>query len=168
LAAHVRLALAAWPSIDPEVEAIVTGIARAGRHLDNAAQTTLARFGLTKHEYKVLCALQGATRSHGSLCRELGVSTGAMTNRLDKLERWGLLRRRADPNDRRGVLLELTTEGTATLDGYIEAGAAHEQELLAGLTAKERRQLTLLVHKLLVSLATSMPAMPAPSMSPPG
>jgi DNA-binding MarR family transcriptional regulator len=153
LAAHVRLALAAWPQIDPEVEAIVTGIARACRCLDSSARATLARFGLTKEEYKVICALRDGTRSHGSICDDLGVSTGAMTNRLDKLERCGLLRRRADPSDRRGVLLELTDDGRSTLDRYVFAGSERERDLLGGLTAGDKQHLARLLQKLLVSLA---------------
>jgi DNA-binding MarR family transcriptional regulator len=61
----------------------------------------------------VLMALHAGSRSHGALCRELEVSTGAMTNRLDKLEREQLVHRSPDPDDRRGVLLELTADGRA-------------------------------------------------------
>lgn len=89
--AQVRLALATWPQIDPDVEGIVTRIAKAARYLDLAARASLTRVGLTKEEFKVLCALHSGARSHGSLCRALHVSTGAMTNRLDKLEQAGLL-----------------------------------------------------------------------------
>jgi DNA-binding MarR family transcriptional regulator len=156
LAAHVRLALADWPDIDPEVEAIVTGIYRAFKVLDTSARNTLASFGLTKEEYKVVCALHGGIRSHGSLCDELGVSTGVMTNRLDKLARCGLLRRSADPNDRRGVLLALTTKGRLTLDQYIFAGSKQERDLLTGLAARERKELVRLLQRLLVSLRSSL------------
>jgi DNA-binding MarR family transcriptional regulator len=152
LDAHLRLALAAWPQIDPEVEGIVTRIARAARHLEHAAQASLSRVGLTKEEFKVLCALGTGTRSHGSLCSELHVSTGAMTNRLDKLERSGLLTRARDPDDRRGVLLELTPAGRGKLDQYIDTGANRERQLLAALSASEKRQLNRLLQKLLNSL----------------
>src|SRR5579875_3555036 len=89
--AQVRLALATWPQIDPEVEGIISRIAKAERYLAGEARTTLDRVGLTKEEFKVFLALHGGSRSHGSLCRELKVSTGTMTNRLDKLERAGLV-----------------------------------------------------------------------------
>src|SRR5579875_1794542 len=89
--AQVRLALATWPQIDPEVEGIISRIAKAERYLAGEARATLDRVGLTKEEFKVLLALHGGSRSHGSLCRELKVSTGTMTNRLDKLERAGLV-----------------------------------------------------------------------------
>ncbi len=152
LDAQVRLALATWPQIDPDVEAIVMGIAKAAGYLDHAAQATLSRVGLTKEEFKVLCALHTATRSHGALCRELHVSTGAMTNRLDKLERAGLVERSRDPDDRRGVLLALTALGRQKLDQYIDTGATRERQLLGALSATEKRHLKRLLQALLTSL----------------
>jgi DNA-binding MarR family transcriptional regulator len=152
LDAQLRLALATWPQIDPDVEGIVTRIARAARYLDNAAQARLRRLGLTKEEFKVVCSLHAGTRSHGSLCRELRVSTGAMTNRLDKLERSGLVTRSRDPNDRRGILLELTPAGHEKLDQYIDTGATRERQLLASLSKSDKRQLNRLLQGLLTSL----------------
>jgi DNA-binding MarR family transcriptional regulator len=152
LDARVRLALATWPQIDPDVEGIVTRITKAAGYLDQAAQATLARVGLTKEEFKVLCALHAGSRSHGSLCRELRVSTGAMTNRLDKLERAALVARSRDPNDRRGVHLELTPLGRKKLDQYIDTGATRERQLLAALSRAEKRQLNRLLQALLASL----------------
>jgi DNA-binding MarR family transcriptional regulator len=150
--AQVRLALATWPQIDPEVEGIVTRIARAAGYLDEAARASLNRVGLTKEEFKVLCALHAGARSHGSLCRDLRVSTGAMTNRLDKLERAGLLGRSRDPDDRRGVILELTPLGRDKLDQYVDTGAARERQLLAALSKADRRRLNQLLQALLDSL----------------
>lgn len=152
LDARVRLALATWPQIDPDVEGIVTRIAKAAGYLDDAAKATLSRVGLTKEEFKVLCALQAASRSHGSLCRQLRVSTGAMTNRLDKLERTGLLARSRDPNDRRGVLLELTPLGRKKLDQYVDTGASRERQLLGALSRTKKQQLNRLLQALLKSL----------------
>jgi DNA-binding MarR family transcriptional regulator len=156
LDARVRLALATWPQIDPDVERIVTRIARAAGYLDQAAKASLDRVGLTKEEFKVLCALGSGRRSHGSLCSQLGVSTGAMTNRLDALERSGLLTRLRDPHDRRGTLLELTQAGRDRLDEYIDTGAGRERELLAALSAAEKRQLNRLLQKLVESLQQEM------------
>jgi DNA-binding MarR family transcriptional regulator len=156
LDAQVRLALATWPQIDPEVEGIVTRIAEAWRYLESAARESLGRVGLTKEEFKVLLSLNAAVQSHGALCRELDVSTGAMTNRLDKLERAGLVRRSPDPRDRRGVLLELTSQGRAKLDDYIDTGAHRERQLLAGLTEDEKRHLNALLRLLLASLESEV------------
>jgi DNA-binding MarR family transcriptional regulator len=149
---NVRLALATWPQIDPAVEAIVTQIHDAHELLRDEMRASLAHVGLTMEEFKVLMALQRGPRTHGSLCRQLEVSTGAMTNRLDKLEREGLVSRSPDPRDRRGVLLSVTSPGRERLDAYIDRGAHRERQLLEGLTQTDKRRLNDLLAKLLDSL----------------
>ena len=151
---HVRWVAANWPQIDPEVEGIVVRIEKLHRHFQEAFRASLGEAGLTKEEWKVLMALHDSVRSHGWLCQDLDVSTGAMTNRLDKLERRGLIRRTPDPNDRRGVLLELTETGQSQLEEYVEAGAGRERELVDDLTMAEKRELNELMSKLLASLQT--------------
>jgi DNA-binding MarR family transcriptional regulator len=146
---RVRMALATWPQIDPAVEAIVNQIGDAHRYLMSEMRESLAHVGLTLEEFKVLMELRGGTCTHGALSRHLEVSTGAMTNRLDKLEREGLVRRDRDPNDRRGVLLSLTDAGSERLDAYIDRGARRERKLLEGLTQTEKRRLNDLLAKLL-------------------
>ncbi|HEX5191798.1 MAG TPA: MarR family winged helix-turn-helix transcriptional regulator [Solirubrobacteraceae bacterium] len=146
---RARMALATWPQIDPAVEAIVDQIGDAHRYLMSEMRDSLAYVGLTLEEFKVLMELRGGTCTHGALSRHLEVSTGAMTNRLDKLEREGLVRRDRDPNDRRGVLLTLTDAGSERLDAYIDRGARRERKLLEGLTQTEKRRLNDLLAKLL-------------------
>jgi DNA-binding MarR family transcriptional regulator len=153
---HVRLALATWPQIDPGVEGIVTRIGEAERLLDGEMQASLAHVGLTKEEFKVLIALHPGPFSHGELSRQLEVSTGAMTNRLDKLERAGLVSRSQDPHDRRGVRLTLTDAGRRRLDAYIDRGAHRERELLEGLSAADRRRLNTLLSRLIDSLRAEL------------
>ena len=148
----MRLALATWPQIDPAVEGIVTRIGKAERLLGAEMQRSLAHVGLTREEFKVLIELHSGPLTHGALCRELEVSTGAMTNRLDKLQRAELVSRSRDPDDRRGVRLTLTDAGRARLDAYIEIGAHRERELLEGLSDSDKRRLTALLTKLLNSL----------------
>jgi DNA-binding MarR family transcriptional regulator len=154
---HVRWAVASWPQIDPEVEGIVVRVEKIHRHFQEAFQASLGDAGLTKEEWKVLMALHDNVRSHGWLCQDLDVSTGTMTNRLDKLERRGLIRRGPDPHDRRGVLLELTDTGESHVEEYIEAGAGRERELMDDLTAAEKQELNRLMSKLLASLQTKNP-----------
>jgi DNA-binding MarR family transcriptional regulator len=149
---HVQWAVTNWPQIDPEVEGIVTRVDKIQRHLQRAFRASLGDAGINKEEWKVLLRLHGTVRSHGWLSRDLGVSTGAMTNRLDKLEGRGLIRRAPDPQDRRGVLLELTDAGEARLAEYIDAGAGRERELLSELTLSEKQELNRLLSRLLVSL----------------
>jgi DNA-binding MarR family transcriptional regulator len=95
-------------------------------------------------------------RTHGALSRELVVSTGAMTNRLDKMERTGLVARKPDPSDRRGVLLELTDHGRRTLDDYVDLAARRERELLSVLSGDEKQQLNQLLRKLLKALQSEL------------
>lgn len=157
----MRWAVAHWPQIDPDVEGIVVRIEKLNRFLQTAFRTSLGEVGLNKEEWRVLMALHSSVRSHGWLCRDLDVSTGAMTNRLDKLERQGLIRRAPDPQDRRGVLLELTPAGHARLEEYVDAGAGREQELLDELTRSEKRELDKLLAKLLLSLQNAEDRTPA-------
>jgi DNA-binding MarR family transcriptional regulator len=149
---HVQLALATWPQIDPTVEGIVCSVGHASRYLDDEMRDSLAHVGLTKEEFKVLMNLHAGPQTHGALCRHLDVSTGAMTNRLDKLERAGLVSRSRDPDDRRGVLLTLTDAGADRLDAYIDRGARRERQLLDGLSADDKRRLNALLAKLVDSL----------------
>lgn len=156
LSPETQLALATWPQIDPSVESIVNRISDAYHLLDDQMRDSLSHVGLTKEEFKVLIALHSGPRTHGALCRELHVSTGAMTNRLDKLERATLVSRTRDPSDRRGVLLELTDPGRERLDAYIDLGAQRERMLLDGLTASDKRSLNALLRKLVDSLESGL------------
>jgi DNA-binding MarR family transcriptional regulator len=161
---RVRDVLAEWPEIDPLVEGIVQRIDRIDRLIDKAASANLDRVGLTHEEFHVLLELQRGDRSHGTLCRDTMSSTGAMTNRLDKLERAELVRRRPDPNDRRGVLLELTSAGRVRLDEYIALQAGRERELLEVLDATEKQELQTLLRKLHIALQTALGPPPKRSL----
>jgi DNA-binding MarR family transcriptional regulator len=153
---HVASAVAKWPEIEAEVEGIVVRIDKIDRLIDKTATANLARFDLTHEEFKVLISLHDGPKTHGSLSRELVVSTGAMTNRLDKMERTGLVARKPDPSDRRGVLLELTDEGRHRLDDYIALAGRRERELLSALAGDEKRELNRLLRKLLASLQSEL------------
>ena len=157
IAEHVEWAVSTWPQIDPEVEGIVSRVDKIDRYMKNAFRASLGQAGLTKEEWKVILALSRGVRSHGWLCRDLDVSTGAMTNRLDKLEDRGLIKRAPDPDDRRGVRLELTDGGRERLEEYIDAGASREIELLSDLSRAEKRELNALLSRLLLSLQRREP-----------
>jgi DNA-binding MarR family transcriptional regulator len=79
------------------------------------------------------------------------LSSGATTNRIDRLEKAGLVERLPDPNDRRGTLVVLTEKGRRVVDEALVSHLANEEHLLSGLPASDRRQLTSLLRKLLVS-----------------
>lgn len=141
-----------WPFIDPDVEGIVSRIAKINRYLVRSTSTTLAGLNLARTEKSLLLALVPGPRSHGQLARELLVSTGTMTNQLDKLQRAGLVRRLADPSDRRGVLVELTGAGRERLDRYMEVQGELERELLGSLDERQKRELNELLRVVLARL----------------
>jgi DNA-binding MarR family transcriptional regulator len=143
-----------WPEIDVDTESIVNRSSMIVRYFERAAVDTLSEVGLSHGELKVLLRLVRGKRSHGEIARHLLVSTGTMTNRLDKLESAGLVARHRDPNDRRGILVELTPAGRETLDRYIAVQAKRERQLLTGLTTDEKRELGRLLRKLLASVET--------------
>ena len=95
---HVRWATHAWSEIDPDVEGIVCRVERAQRHLERAAVDTRDQVGLAQGELKILLRLTRGARGQGDLAKSLLVSTGTMTNQLDKLEAAGLVVRLADPD----------------------------------------------------------------------
>ena len=104
------------PDLDFEVEGIVDRIMGLSRRIKRMMEETCAEHGLTWGEWKVLGYLHrqaGPTRraSPGQLAERLELSSGAMTNRLDRLEEAGLIERLRDPDDRRGVQVELTAAG---------------------------------------------------------
>jgi DNA-binding MarR family transcriptional regulator len=77
------------------------------------------------------------------------ISSGSMTNRIDRLEKAGLVARRPNPADKRGTLVALTPEGLALIDRAVEAHVANQQAVVAGLDDGERRQLSALLARLL-------------------
>jgi DNA-binding MarR family transcriptional regulator len=109
--------------------------------------------GIESWEFDVLAALRRAGEpyelSPGRLLRETLVTSGTMTNRVDRLTARGLVERLPDPHDRRGVLVRLTAEGKAAVDGAFEALLAAEADLLADLSDRDRTQLAGLLRSLL-------------------
>jgi DNA-binding MarR family transcriptional regulator len=142
------------PEIDLEVEGIVDRLHGLDRRFHQMLNETLEEFGITIGEWKVLNHLRLAgppyRRSAGKLAKRAELSTGAMTNRLDRLEHAGLVRRLPDPEDRRGVLVELTDPGTKTWEDSLRAGAANEALVATALDADEKRQLNALLRRLML------------------
>jgi DNA-binding MarR family transcriptional regulator len=149
-------AMARYREIDREVEGIVDRIATINKYETRVFEETLAGFGLSHGEYKVLLRLAVAPPerrlSAGDLTRALMLSSGGMTNRLDGLEGAGLIRRLPDPNDRRGVLVELTDAGSDLIDRAVTTEAAKEIDLFQALAPEQRAELNALLRVVLRSL----------------
>jgi DNA-binding MarR family transcriptional regulator len=151
--------LEAWdedvPELDPVVEGIVDRIYALAKYLKRSADETFSAFDLNHGEWKVLLALRRSgepyRRSPGWLAEHLSLSSGAMTNRLDRLEEAGLIRRLPDLNDRRALKVELTDEGQRVWRESIGAQAVKEAEIASTLTEAEKEQLTGLLRQLMLS-----------------
>jgi DNA-binding MarR family transcriptional regulator len=142
------------PGLDPEVEGIVDRINSLRTKFRRALEETLGEHGLTWGEWKVLGSLilgEGECSSPGELSTELELSTGAMTNRLDRLEQDGLIRRVRDPDDRRGVKIELTDAGRRAWTDSTSAQARKEALVAGALTKKEQSELNALLRKLMLA-----------------
>lgn len=133
--------------------AVFSRISRLARRLDLARRDAFTRHGIEPWEFDVLAALRRAGApyelSPGRLLRETLVTSGTMTNRVDRLAARGCVERFPDPADRRGVLVRLTWEGKATVDAAFEALLDAEASLLADLSDRDRDRLASLLRTLL-------------------
>ena len=145
-----------YAAIDPEVEGVVDRINAINKQIGRIFEDTLSGHGLNHGEYKLLLRLVTRTEdnrmSAGELSRSLMLSSGAMTNRLDQLEKAELIRRVPDPRDRRGVQVELTDKGRAIIDDAVTEQAAKEIDVLGALKPRELNTLNQLLRKVLTSL----------------
>jgi DNA-binding MarR family transcriptional regulator len=134
--------------------AVFSRISRLARRLDLARRDAFTRHGIESWEFDVLAALRRAGApyelSPGRLLKETLVTSGTMTNRVDRLATRGLVERLPDPRDRRGVLVRLTDAGRATVDGAMSGLLDRERDLLTGLDATEQQQLAALLRSLVV------------------
>jgi DNA-binding MarR family transcriptional regulator len=141
------------PDLDVEPLQVLSRVSRLARHLDRARTAAFASHGLQPWEFDVLSALrrQGAPYqlSPGALLRATLVTSGTMTNRIDRLADAGLVSRHPDPQDKRGVVVTLTARGRAVADAALEDLLRSERELLTGLDAAERDHLAGLLRVLL-------------------
>jgi DNA-binding MarR family transcriptional regulator len=141
------------PDLDVEPLQVLSRVSRLARHLDRARTAAFAAHGLQAWEFDVLSALrrQGPPYqlSPGALLRATLVTSGTMTNRIDRLADAGLVSRRPDPADKRGALVTLTARGRAAADAALADLLASERELLTGLDGAQQRELAALLRVLL-------------------
>jgi DNA-binding MarR family transcriptional regulator len=143
------------PDLDASPLAVVSRILMLSRHLELSADRVLAPFGLTLWQFDVLAALRRSgppfKLSPGQLMGFVTLSSGAMTNRIDRLEEMGLVRREADPDDRRGVLITLTPEGRKLVDQAIVVRLEDAGRNLAPYTKSDEKEVAGLLRRLLVT-----------------
>lgn len=140
------------PDLDASPMAVLGRVMRLARELDEPLQRVFRSSGLGPGEFDLLASLRRAgdpfRLTPGALVEAMMVTSGAVTKRVDRLERPGLVTREPDPSDRRGVLVGLTAEGRRLVDHVVEEHVANEERLLAGLSPREREQLAGLLRKL--------------------
>ena len=147
----------AWSRERPDLDVaplhVLSRVSRLARHLDLARGSAFAEHRLESWEFDVLSALRRAGEpyqlSPGQLVQQTMVTSGTMTNRVDRLAHRGLVRRSPDPSDRRGVIVALTPEGRAVVDAAMADLLNRERELLAELPERERDDLAGLLRRLL-------------------
>ncbi|WP_037573483.1 MarR family winged helix-turn-helix transcriptional regulator [Phaeacidiphilus oryzae] len=148
--------VAAWrrerPDLDVEPLEVLSRVSRLARHLDRARRTAFAQHGLEPWEFDVLTALRRAGApyqlSPGQLLTQTLVTSGTMTNRIDRLAKKDLVQRLPDPADRRGVLVRLTETGQDRADSALSGLLEQERAILGELSPAQRAELAGLLRQL--------------------
>jgi DNA-binding MarR family transcriptional regulator len=140
------------PDLDVAPMEVLSRVSRLARHLDRARSQAFDTHGLESWEFDVLAALRRAGQpyelSPGRLLRETLVTSGTMTNRVDRLAARGLVERLPDPSDRRGVLVQLTAAGRDAVDAAMADLLTHERTLLGGLSDRDQQKIARVLREL--------------------
>ena len=146
------------PDLNVQPLQVLSRITRLARLLDQARGTAFSKHDLDGWEFDVLSALRRVGKpyrlSPGALMQQTLVTSGTMTNRVDRLELRGFVRRGPAPHDRRGVLVQLTSSGLAVVDAAMADLLEHEQALLAHLPVREQERLAGTLRTLLTAVET--------------
>ncbi|MBT2447493.1 MarR family transcriptional regulator [Streptomyces sp. ISL-43] len=144
------------PDLDTAPMAVFGRIFRIARAMGDEMDRAYSRYGIARGEFDVVATLRRSgtpyTLSPRQLSATLMLTTGGMTGRLDKLEKAGLLCRKPDPHDRRGLQVTITDRGLALIDEAVEAGLAVQRAALTGLDEAEVAALTALLRKVLAGV----------------
>jgi DNA-binding MarR family transcriptional regulator len=154
---HVDHVLAQWAAVRPDLDtapvAVIARLGRATAYVDAGINARLAEFGLTREAWDVLASLRRTGPPHRlsptQLYQALMRSSGAITHRLASLESAGLVKRVADPEDGRSMLVQLTRKGITLADRVAPKHLENERALLAALSEQEQRRLAELLRKML-------------------
>ncbi|TAJ47108.1 MAG: MarR family transcriptional regulator [Herbiconiux sp.] len=145
------------PGLDFSPLKILSRVTRLAKQLEKTRRASFATADLESWEFDVLAALRRAGAPHElspkALLEQTYVSSGTMTNRIDGMVRRGLVQRRTDPNDGRGVLVSMTVEGRDRVDAAISHLVEAEADLLAGLSKADQERLAALLRRLSLDIA---------------
>jgi DNA-binding MarR family transcriptional regulator len=157
---------AARPDLPVEPIAITARLARLQAYVVPRLEAAFARFGLRGADFAVLATLvrlMGEAVSQRRLAVELGLSAGTISLRIDRLVGRELVERGPDPDDGRGAVISLTDRGRDLFEACAPEHLANAEDLLAGLTERERDQLGRLLGKFLYALEEPSPEEPVSS-----
>jgi DNA-binding MarR family transcriptional regulator len=151
--------LAQWnrerPDLDVGPMGLLGRIARLRSHLERELEAEFAKYGLNRSSFDVLATLRRSgppyRLSPTELLETLMITSGTMTNRIDQLEKAGLVERLDNPEDRRGVIIALTDKGFETVDKAVTGHVANQHRLVEPLSTEERDALDALTAKFLAA-----------------
>jgi DNA-binding MarR family transcriptional regulator len=160
---HIDRIIAQWnrerPELDTGPMAVIGRVARLAALLRREMHQTWSQYGLNAASFDVLATLRRAAPedglSPGELLEETMVTSGTMTNRIDQLEKAGLVARIRNPEDGRGYLIRLTEKGFALIEAAVTDHVATQQRLLSGLGTEDRDRLDRLLADWTDSLSES-------------
>lgn len=160
MADHVDLVLEQWgeqrPDLDASPMGVIGRLSRLSQLFDGELRRNFARNDLDRASFDVLATLRRSNSEHSltpaGLMHSSMVTSGAISQRLDRLEARGLVTRAPSETDGRGVRVTLTAEGLKLIDAVLPTHVDTEHQLLAGLSADEQKQLAGLLRTLLESL----------------
>jgi DNA-binding MarR family transcriptional regulator len=158
------------PDLDPWPLGILGRVQRLDALLVRRTERWLADLDLTWEAFSLIVTLRRAGKPYelrpGEINRQSLLSSGAVTNRINRVEKLGLVERRPDAGDRRGVMVRLTAKGRALADRAIERQFAELADVMTALTRPERVALGALLSRLLLSVEDHDPAPEGEAPSP--
>ncbi|MFE7589165.1 MarR family winged helix-turn-helix transcriptional regulator [Kitasatospora sp. NPDC057512] len=151
----------ARPELDAGPMALIGRLRRLNVRVDNALREYFTACGLDSSEFDVLATLRRSGEPYElnarALLKSAMVTSGAITNRVDRLSAKGLVERNPCPTDRRAVLVRLTPAGKELIDGALAGHVRNEERILSALDADERTRLDALLRKLLIAHGDTEP-----------
>jgi DNA-binding MarR family transcriptional regulator len=147
-----------WAERDPRLDTsaleVVARLRLCNAHLERAIAAALRPFALSLGEFDVLNTIRRRGDEQGTnptdLAQSALITSGAMTSRLDRLERAGLIARGPDPGDRRGVLVRLTARGNRLAEESLHAVLAADEDFLEPLSRRQRDSVATALKQLLL------------------
>jgi DNA-binding MarR family transcriptional regulator len=157
---YVDAVVTSWysetPTFDQTIKELAIRLPRVSHYLQNAQRREFAAHGMEIWEFETLITLRHAgTCTAGELLRRMEVTSGAMSNRLARLEESGWIRRDVDPGDRRVVRVSLTKRGWARTDEMLKITSRADEALFGLLDARKQQQLNTALRTILLAIEGS-------------